>query len=40
METLLIEEDDIPDGWCSSIFEPESAEVELTLANSMHQLYA
>ena len=39
-DTLSIEQDGIPDGGRSGILEPESAEVELTLANAMHQLDA
>ena len=40
LDTLSIEQDSIPDGGCSVIFEPEGAEVELILANAMHQLDA
>src|SRR5471032_2884241 len=40
MDTLLIEQDSIPDGGRCSVLEPESAEVELPLANAMHQLDA
>ena len=39
-DALLIEHDRIPDGGRSGIFEPESAEVELPLANAMYQLDA
>jgi len=37
MDTLLIEQDGIPDGVRTSILEPESGEVELALANAMQQ---
>lgn len=40
MDTLLTEQDDIPDNGRRGILEPESAEVELTLANAMHQFDA
>src|SRR5476651_2904055 len=40
MDTLLTEQDSIPDGGRCSVLEPESAEVELPLANAMHQLDA
>ena len=40
MDTLFIEQDSIPDGGRSSILDPKNAEVELTLANAMHQLDA
>lgn len=40
MDTLLIEEDGIPNGGCCGVLEPESAEVELPLANAVHQLDA
>ena len=40
MDTLLIEEDSIPNGERYGVLEPESAEVELPLANAMHQLDA
>jgi hypothetical protein len=39
-DTLFIEQDNIPDGGRGGILEAESAEVELTLANAMHQLNA
>jgi hypothetical protein len=39
-DALFIEHDGIPDVERSGILEPESTEVELTLANSMHQLDA
>ena len=39
-DTLLIEQDDIPNGGRCGILEPESTEVELTLANAVHQLDA
>ena len=38
--TLSIEQDGIPDSGRSGIFEPEHGEVELTLANAMHQFDA
>jgi len=37
-DALFIEQDGIPDGGRSGILEPESTEVELTLANALHQL--
>ena len=40
MDTLSIEQDGIPDGGRSGIFEPEHGEVELPLANAMHQFDA
>ena len=40
MDTLSIEQDGIPDSGRSGIFEPEHGEVELTLANAMHQFDA
>ena len=40
MDTLLIEEGGIPNGGRSGVLEPESAEVELPLANAMHQFDA
>jgi hypothetical protein len=40
MDALLIEQDGIPDSERSGILEPESTEVELTLANAVHQLDA
>ena len=40
MDTLSIENDSIPDGVCIGDPEPERGEVELTLANAMHQLDA
>ena len=39
-DALFIEQDRIPDGRCSSILESESAEIELTLADAVHQLDA
>jgi len=39
-DALFIEHDGIPDVERNGILEPESTEVELTLANSMHQLDA
>lgn len=39
-DALFIEQDSIPDGGCSSILESESAEIELTLADAVHQLDA
>jgi hypothetical protein len=36
MDTLSIEQDSIPDGGRSGIFEPEHGEVELPLANAVH----
>jgi hypothetical protein len=39
-DTLCIKQDSIPDGGCSSILESESAEIELTLADTVHQLDA
>lgn len=40
MDALLIEEDGIPNGGRCGVLEPDSAEVELPLANAMHQLDA
>jgi hypothetical protein len=40
MDTLSIENDSIPDGGRSGVPEPESREVELALANAIHQLDA
>jgi hypothetical protein len=40
MDTLLIEQDSIPDIARCGVLEPESTEVELPLANAMHQLDA
>jgi hypothetical protein len=40
MDTLLIEQDGIPDCGRSGILDAELREVELPLANSMHQLDA
>ena len=40
MDTLSIEQNGIPTSGRSGIFEPERGEVELTLANAMHQLDA
>jgi hypothetical protein len=40
MDTLLIEEDSNPNGGCCGVLEPECAELELPLANAMHQLDA
>jgi hypothetical protein len=40
MDALLIEQDRIPDVERSGIPEPESTEVELTLANAVHQIDA
>ena len=37
-DTLFIEQDGIPDGWRSGILESKSVEIELTLANAVHQL--
>ena len=39
-DALFIERDGIPDGRYSSILEPESAEIELALADAVHQLDA
>jgi hypothetical protein len=39
-DALFIEKNGIPDGRCSRILEPESAEIELTLADAVHQLDA
>jgi hypothetical protein len=36
LDALSIEQDGIPNCGCSGIFEPECAEVGLTLANAMH----
>jgi hypothetical protein len=40
MNALSIEQDGIPDSGRSGIFEPDLGEVELTLANAMHQFDA
>ncbi|SOE68322.1 hypothetical protein SAMN05446635_3273 [Burkholderia sp. OK233] len=40
MDTLSIEQDSILDGGRCGVLEPESAEVELPLANAMHQFDA
>jgi hypothetical protein len=40
MDTLSIEKDSIPDGGSSDVIKRESGEVELPLANAMHQLDA
>jgi hypothetical protein len=40
MQTLSIVNGSIPDGVCIGVPEPERGEVELTLANAMHQLDA
>jgi len=40
MDTLSIVRDRIPDSRRSGIFEPEHGEVELSLANAMHQFDA
>ncbi|MFM0720743.1 hypothetical protein PQQ73_30965 [Paraburkholderia strydomiana] len=40
MDTLFIEEGGVPDGGRSGILDPESTEVELPLANAMHQFDA
>jgi hypothetical protein len=40
MYTLSIEQDGIPDGERSGVLKRESGEIELTLANAMHQLDA
>ena len=40
MDTLSIEQDNIPDGGRSDVLERESGEVELPLANAMHHLDA
>ncbi len=40
MDTLSIEQDSIPDGERSGVLKRESGEIELTLANAMHQLDA
>jgi hypothetical protein len=40
MDTFSIEQDSIPDGECSGVIKRESGEIELTLANAMHQLDA
>ena len=40
MDTLLIEQDSIPDVGYFDVLELESAEIELSLANAMHQLDA
>jgi hypothetical protein len=39
-DTLSIEQDGIPDSGRSGIFEPEHGDVELPLANAMHQFDA
>jgi len=39
-DSLFIEKNSIPDGGRSGIFESESPEVELPLANAVHQLNA
>ena len=39
-DALSIEQDRIPDGGRSGFLEPESGEVELPLANAVHQLDA
>src|ERR1700692_4232880 len=38
MDTLSIEQDSMPDGRRTGIFEPGNGEVELPLANAVHQL--
>jgi hypothetical protein len=40
MDNLAIEQDSIPDGRHSGIFDPGTGEVELPLANAVHQLDA
>ena len=40
MDALSIEQDGIPDSDGSGIFKPEHGEVELILANAMHQFDA
>ena len=40
MDTLSTKQNGIPTSGRSGIFEPERGEVELTLANAMHQLDA
>ena len=40
MDTLSIEQDNIPDGGRSDVLDRESGEVELPLANAMYQLDA
>ena len=40
MDSLSIEQDSIPDGELSGVLKRESGEIELTLANTMHQLDA
>jgi hypothetical protein len=40
MDTLSIEQDCIPDKGGSGVLKRESGEIELTLANAMHQLDA
>ena len=40
MDTLLIEQEKIPDGGRSDVLDRESGEVELPLANAMYQLDA
>jgi hypothetical protein len=40
MDALSIEQDSIPDGGRSDVFERESGEIELTPANAMCQLAA
>jgi hypothetical protein len=39
-DALFIERDGVPGGRYSSILEPESAEIELALADAAHQLDA
>lgn len=39
-DTLFVKQDRIPDYGCSDILESKSAEVELSLANAVHQLDA
>jgi hypothetical protein len=39
-DALFIEQNGIPDGRCGSMLEPESAEIERTLADAVHQLDA
>jgi hypothetical protein len=40
MDTLSIKQDGIPDSERGGIFKPEHRDVELTLANAMHQFDA
>jgi hypothetical protein len=40
MDTLLVKQDGIPDNGRSGILDPENREIELPLANAMHQLDA